>query len=81
MAREEVKRVKMKQSAASRAFDILNAVFMVTFCITILMPFWDVVVRSFSRAQDISYMHINLFPKNRHRDHGSRCGAVWQPTP
>ena len=63
MAREEVKRVKMKQSAASRAFDILNAVFMVTFCITILLPFWDVVVRSFSRAQDISYMHINLFPK------------------
>ena len=63
MAREEVKRVKMKQSAASRTFDILNAVFMVTFCITILLPFWDVVVRSFSRAQDISYMHINLFPK------------------
>lgn len=64
MAREEeVKRVKMKQSAASRAFDVCNAVFMVAFCITILIPFWDVVVRSFSRAQDISYMHINLLPK------------------
>ncbi len=63
MVREEVKRVKMKQSVGSRVFDICNAVFMIAFCLTILLPFWDVVVRSFSRAQDISYMHINLFPK------------------
>lgn len=63
MAREEVKRVKMKQSAAGRVFDICNTILMILFCITILLPFWDVVVRSFSRAQDISYMHMNLFPK------------------
>ena len=63
MAREEEKRVKMKQSAASRVFDICNTVLMILFCITILLPFWDVIVRSFSRAQDISYMHINLLPK------------------
>lgn len=36
---------------------------MILFCITVFIPFWDVVVRSFSRAQDISYMHINLLPK------------------
>ena len=59
----EIPRRKMKQSAGSRIFDICNIVFMVLFCITVLIPFWDVVVRSFSRAQDISYMHINLVPK------------------
>ena len=63
MAREEGKKVKMKQSTASRVFDLCNTIPMVLFCITILLPFWDVFVRSFSRAQDISYMHINLFPK------------------
>lgn len=63
MAREKEKKIKMKQSVGSRVFDICNAVFMIAFCITIILPFWDVIVRSFSRAQDISYMHINLFPK------------------
>lgn len=61
--KEEVPRMKMKQSAGSRIFDICNAVLMVLFCITVIIPFWDVVVRSFSRAQDISYMHINFLPK------------------
>lgn len=59
----EIPRRKMKQSAGSRIFDICNIVFMVLFCITVLIPFWDVLVRSFSRAQDISYIHINLVPK------------------
>ena len=62
MARQTAK-VKMKQSTGSRIFDICNTLFMIAFCITIFIPLWDVVVRSFSRAQDISYMHINLFPK------------------
>ncbi len=63
MAREKEKKIKMKQSVGNRVFDICNAVFMIAFCITFILPFWDVIVRSFSRAQDISYMHINLFPK------------------
>lgn len=61
--KDESPAIKMKKSTGSRVFDICNAVFMILFCITIIIPFWDVVVRSFSRAQDISYMHINLFPK------------------
>lgn len=63
MAREKENKMKMKQSVGSCVFDICNTIFMIAFCITIILPFWDVVVRSFSRAQDISYMHINLFPK------------------
>ena len=62
MAQEKTRK-KMKQSVGSRIFDICNISFMVLFCITVFIPFWDVLVRSFSRAQDISYMHINFFPK------------------
>ena len=38
MAREEGKKVKMKQSTASRVFDLCNTILMVLFCITILLP-------------------------------------------
>lgn len=61
--KEENMTVKMKKSTGSHIFDACNAIFMIAFCITVLIPFWDVVVRSFSRAQDISYMHINFLPK------------------
>ncbi len=60
---EQYKPHKMQQSVYSKAFDVFNITFMVLFCITILIPFWDMIVRSFSRAQDISYMHVNFFPK------------------
>ncbi|MDO4297900.1 MAG: carbohydrate ABC transporter permease [Lachnospiraceae bacterium] len=65
MARKKEKytHVKMKRSTGSKVFDTLNIIFMVLFCISIIIPFWDVIVRSFSRAQDISYMHINFLPK------------------
>ena len=60
---EQYKPQKMQQSVYSKAFDVFNIVFMILFCITILIPFWDMIVRSFSRAQDISFMHVNFFPK------------------
>lgn len=52
-----------KKSTSSKIFDVCNAVFMIVFCITILLPLWDVIVRSLSRPQDISYMSFNLIPK------------------
>lgn len=59
----EAQPIRYKSSVSGRIFDICNAIFMIIFCITILIPFWDMIVRSFSRAQDISYMHVNFFPK------------------
>lgn len=53
----------LRKSTASRIFDFCNAVFMIVFCITILFPLWDVIVKSLSRPQDISYMNLNLIPK------------------
>lgn len=61
--KEQMPAHKMKASRASKVFDFCNILFMILFCVTIFIPFWDMVVRSFSRAQDISYMHINFFPK------------------
>lgn len=52
----------IKQSLGSQIFDICNAIFMILFCITIIIPFWDMLVKSFSRASDISYMNLNFWP-------------------
>ena len=60
---DNYKPVKMKRSVASKTFDVCNIIFMCLFCITVFIPFWDMIVRSFSRAQDISYMHVNFIPK------------------
>lgn len=54
---------KMKTSTASKVFDVCNATFMILFCISIFFPFWDMIVRSLSRPQDISYLSVNFFPK------------------
>ncbi len=56
------KKNKIKASLSSNIFDTCNAIFMILFCITILLPFWDMIVRSLSRPIDISYMGINFFP-------------------
>ncbi len=69
----KVSRAKMKASMGSRVFDVCNTVFMVLFCITILFPFWDMIVRSFSRPQDISYISVNLWPKRWVMDAYSYC--------
>lgn len=53
----------LKKSMSSKIFDFCNAVFMIAFCITIIFPIWDIVVKSLSSAGDISYMSLNLIPK------------------
>lgn len=56
--------VHIKKSKASRIFDFCNAAFMILFCITIVFPMWDVIVRSFSIPTDISLSKLNLFPRH-----------------
>ncbi len=48
----------------SRIFDFVNYAFFTLFCLFILFPFWDLIVKSFSRAQDVSIASLNLWPKN-----------------
>lgn len=63
----------IKASVGSRVFDICNTVLMILFCITIIIPFWDMIVKSFSRASDISYMNMNLWPAHWTLDAYREC--------
>ena len=63
----------IKASAGSIAFDILNYTLIALFCITILFPIWDMLVKSFSYAEDVSFLHINLFPKRFTLDSYKYC--------
>ncbi len=51
-------------SVGGTVFDIFNYAFITLFCISILFPMWDMIVQSLSRAEDISYMSLNLWPKH-----------------
>lgn len=46
------------------AFDVLNAGIMICFCILILFPIWDMIVRSFSSPADSTKLELMLWPKN-----------------
>ena len=56
-------RRRMKRSAGSWIFDVFNYTFMVLFCLSILFPFWNMLVTSLSRAEDVSVVNLNLWPK------------------
>jgi len=54
---------KIKNTISGRIFDTLNVLFFVFFCITVLFPVWDMLVKSFSAPRDVSYISINFWPK------------------
>lgn len=45
-------------------FDVVNVCVMVCFCILILFPFWDMIVRSLSSPTDSTKLELMLWPKN-----------------
>ncbi len=44
-------------------FDILNPLVLTLFCISIIYPFWDMVVTSLSAPADVSYTSFKFWPK------------------
>ena len=64
---------KIRESVGGTIFDVFNCLFIIFFCITILFPVWNMIVVSLSRAEDISYLHLNLFPKNATLDAYQLC--------
>lgn len=52
-----------KKSLSGKIFDILNTVFMALFCISILFPFWDMIVLSFTSADKVNTLSIKLWPE------------------
>lgn len=63
----------IKVSFGSRLFDVCNYTVIVLFCISIIFPIWDLLVISLSKAEDISYLNINLFPKTLNFDAYRYC--------
>ena len=55
--------MKRKMSTSSLIFDTANTIFMVLFCISIIIPFWDMVMMSFSGAEEAMTLTLRLWPK------------------
>lgn len=45
-------------------FDYLNMGFMILFCISIIFPFWDMIVRSLSDSYGATNLELMLWPEN-----------------
>ncbi|MBO4298095.1 MAG: carbohydrate ABC transporter permease [Clostridia bacterium] len=57
-------RNRIKTSTSGKVFDTFNYLFIILFCVSIMFPLWNMIVVSLSRAQDISYLNLNLYPKH-----------------
>ncbi len=57
-------RNRIKTSTSGKVFDTFNYLFIIFFCISIMFPLWNMIVVSLSRPLDISYLNLNLYPKN-----------------
>ena len=55
--------LKIRGSAGSRTFDIILHLFLILFSISILFPFWSLIVISFSRPTDVLAIGFHLWPK------------------
>lgn len=53
---------KIRRSAASRIFDILNITFLVSLAFLTLYPFWDCLVVSFSSVKSYLSSDVHLWP-------------------
>lgn len=55
----------MKKSRTSRlkVFDIVNYLLLVILCVTILFPFWRIIVLSFSGGEEVKNIGLHLLPK------------------
>ena len=51
----------IKESISSRIFDILNPLFLLIFCITVLYPFWELLVLSFMKAIDATTPGLKIW--------------------
>ena len=61
---KRLKKYSHDHSISGTLFDVFNHLFIIAFCITILFPIWDMLVKSLSDIKDISFLSLNLWPKN-----------------
>lgn len=57
----------------SNTFDVIIAILMVLFCISIIYPLWDMIVISFSASEATSNLSFNFWPKKFSLDSYKYC--------
>lgn len=57
-----MKRILARTSVSGLIFDVSNYIFMVIFSISILFPFWDMLVTSFSNPTEAVSLTLRLWP-------------------
>lgn len=57
------KRSRIHKSAGSWAFDLFNYLFLTLFCLTILLPFWYLLVLSFDEFGNVTAQDFFLWPR------------------
>ena len=56
--------MKIKQKPVSRIFNISNYLFLFLFSLTILYPFWNLFLTSFSPVEEVSSLGLHIWIKN-----------------
>ena len=72
--------MKIKKSTGEKVFDTLNVVVMVLFCLTIIFPFIQQIVISFSPPGEANAISLHLYPKKPTLDAYKRIflgGAIY----
>ena len=57
------RRTHIRKSPGSRAFDICNYLMLTLFCLTILLPFWYLLVLSFDKFGNVTAQDFFLWPR------------------
>ena len=57
------KRSRIHKSAGSWAFDLFNYLLLTLFCLTILLPFWYLLVLSFDEFGNVTAQDFFLWPR------------------
>ncbi|MGG6312361.1 carbohydrate ABC transporter permease [Paenibacillus macerans] len=67
--------MKIRKSLSEKTFDLFNAVFMIALCLTIVFPFWQQIVISFSPPGEANKIGLHLFPESPTMDAYKRIFA------
>lgn len=56
--------MKIKESIGSRVFDVINYTLLFLFCLTILYPFWTIIIQAFSPVEEVYSVGLHIWLKD-----------------
>ena len=68
ITKQPVRTIKFarRKSAGTVFFDLFNGAFLVLFCISIIYPFWEIIIRSFSGVEDALRLGFHVWVREWH---------------